>query len=78
MDQPSWREQFDEFDNSVFVLIGTATNGFSFRLKQRLFNNSIEWCEDHDPELRGDGWPAYWADLAEAKAEIEKRYKNHD
>jgi len=74
--QYKWFECFDEYENSIWTLTSPYEEGFTFRLKQRLFNNKIEWVENHDAELRGAEWPEFWSDLSEAKATIERCYEN--
>lgn len=72
----NWIEEFDEFDNSIWILKSPYEEGFKFRLKQRLFNNELEWVESHDAQLRGIERPSSWLDLSEAKSEIERCWEN--
>jgi len=76
MGKYNWFEDFDECDNSIWTLTSPYEEGFTFRLKQRLFNNKIEWVEAHDSELCGVNRPEFWPDLSEAKAAIEQCYEN--
>jgi hypothetical protein len=71
----NWIEEFDDNDNSIWVLTSPYEEGFKFRLKQRLVNNAIEWREDHDPELIN--WaPFGHSQLEDAKEWIETCYRN--
>ena len=75
MNKYNWSESIDENNNTVWILQSPYEEGFNFRLKQRLYNDEIEWFEAHDAELMG-GKPDWWLDLSEAKAAIEQCYRN--
>ncbi len=72
-----WNESFDDNDNSIWEaaspFIDRDGDSFVWRLKQRLYDNQIEWHAAHDAEVGGNG--EVWASLEDAKHDIEASHE---
>ena len=73
-----WSEEFDEHDNTMWVLPSPYTDEcgsplYYFRIKQSYRNNEVEYVEHSDGELI-DRYPRIWGKLKHAMNEIVEDY----
>lgn len=69
-----WHSELDEHDNEYLEAPSPYQDDggtFSWRLRQRLENNRIEWYDDSDTELGGRDTGAFWLTQQEAMKAIQ-------
>mgnify|MGYP000045782527 CR=1 FL=1 len=75
-----WRTGYDEHDNTLWEANSPYTDEdgspeFSFRIRQRLFQDKHEFVEDSDAEVMMDeDEPRVWLSLAEAQQAMAQDY----
>jgi hypothetical protein len=69
----NWSDEPDAYGNTEWCASGPYTEGFTWRLRQRISENKIEWFEAHDAELLSRK-PESYSTIEEAKADVEEQH----